>query len=307
MRLRRLVFSIVAFGLLALALCGKPHFSSAASVADVPTYPLSDVRPSFRVQLPLENGTYLGSFLNLNVSASFHVYARTSDERRIPIEDIELLYSVDCGDWKTIPRVSTIHGEMFSPNEGWFHDYEHCNYSVTLPSLSDGWHSVKVFLKPSLYESAPSLYESATGYYPYNYTYVCQNQTVHFKTIRSAGLSVASPQNQTYDSDEVPLIFEIREPSTGVSYCLDNQTIIPVEGNANLTLLSNGLHNLTMYAKDDSGVVVDSITAYFKVNKPQIAALSSETWIAPVAMIVTVVGLSLLVFFKKRERMPQNK
>src|SRR3972149_3343546 len=104
MRLRRLLLSIIASGLLALILYGMPRFSSAAT--NGPTYSLTDVRASMGINSPMENGTYLGSLVTLNAGASFQVYAVTSDIRRIPVEDIELLYNLDDDEWKAIPLIS---------------------------------------------------------------------------------------------------------------------------------------------------------------------------------------------------------
>ncbi len=287
-RLRRLLSIIVVSGLLALALCGMPRFSSAASAADVPPYSLADVMAGMRIKSPMENGTYLGSLVTLNVGASFQVIAWPSDaDRRIPYEDIELLYSVDDGEWQTIPLVSAREWGFPSPN-GYYFDTVHCNYTVTLPPLSEGWHFVQVNFEPELRLGGRQWSNFSSH----------QTQSIHFKTINTTGLSVLFPQNRTYGFDEVPFIFEVDEPSAHVSYSLDNQKNVTQE-NTGLIRLTDGSHNLTVYAKDDFGTVVDSVAVNFSVDSLQTETPSVNAWIAIATITVTVGVLGVLVYLKK--------
>lgn len=109
-------------------------------------------------------------------------------------------------------------------------------------------------------------------------------------------IAVLSPLSQTYNESSVPLVFTIRGKWVNwTGYSLDGKETITVTGNTTLTGLSNGSHNVTVYAKD----LVDtetSVTVWFNVAAP--------FPFVPVAVSVAVVALvaaGLLVYFKKRK------
>lgn len=70
-----------------------------------------------------------------------------------------------------------------------------------------------------------------------------------------------------------------------------------IAGNIILTGLSEGAHNVTVYATDIAGHVGASETITFTVAKPE--SLPTTMVIAPIASVV-VIGVGLLVYFKKR-------
>jgi len=89
---------------------------------------------------------------------------------------------------------------------------------------------------------------------------------------------------------------------------------VTISGNITLTALSNGLHNVTVYANDTFGSMGASETISFTVTAPE----SSET-ITPEptsssepfptvqvavasAASVAVAGAGFLVYFRKRKR-----
>jgi hypothetical protein len=82
-----------------------------------------------------------------------------------------------------------------------------------------------------------------------------------------------------------------------MGYSLDSQPKVQITGNTTLTGLSNGAHNLTVYAQDVAGNTGVSETVYFRVEIPfptaPVAVASAVT--------VAVVGVGLLVYFKRRD------
>ncbi len=116
----------------------------------------------------------------------------------------------------------------------------------------------------------------------------------------SPSVSVLSLVNKTYDLSDVPLHFTVNQPVSQIAYSLDGKENITISGNTTLTGLANGDHNLTIYAKDEAGNTGVSETIYFSVEVPEpfpttfVAAASVAT--------VAVVGVGLLVYFKKRNR-----
>jgi hypothetical protein len=73
-----------------------------------------------------------------------------------------------------------------------------------------------------------------------------------------------------------------------------------IEGNATLTDLAEGEHNVTIFARDNAGNVGASETITFNIsNEPETLP---TTWVATGAISTVVVGAGLLAYFRKRSR-----
>ena len=111
-------------------------------------------------------------------------------------------------------------------------------------------------------------------------------------------LSVASPENRNYTSSEVALNFTVDRHAEWMGYSLDGDENVTVTGNITLTGLSNGLHNVIVYAKDEFGNTGASGTVVFSIEVPfplvPIATASAAS--------IALIGVGLLVYFKKRKR-----
>jgi hypothetical protein len=97
---------------------------------------------------------------------------------------------------------------------------------------------------------------------------------------------IISPSNSNYSTNAMNLNFSISLSAQWIAYSLDNQANVTLEGNSTLTDLSNGQHNITIYANDTSGVNAIPQTVTFTVNLPT-TSLTIET----IAMIATVVSI----------------
>ncbi len=110
-------------------------------------------------------------------------------------------------------------------------------------------------------------------------------------------ISISSPENKTYNDSNVTLAFSTSEPTSKISYSLDGQDNVTITGNTTLTKLSDGNHNVTVYATDEAGNTGASETMYFSVDAPEpfpttpVAAASAAT--------VAVAAVGLLVYFRK--------
>ena len=115
-------------------------------------------------------------------------------------------------------------------------------------------------------------------------------------------ISVLSPENKTYDTSSIQLNFTINEAASQINYSLDGTENVTIAGNTTLTDLPNGDHNVIVYATDEAGNVGISETISFSVAVPKpfhptlVALVLTASGAA-----TTVVGLSLLVYFKKRK------
>jgi hypothetical protein len=109
-------------------------------------------------------------------------------------------------------------------------------------------------------------------------------------------VSALSIENKTFVNSTVPLDFTVNDLVTQISYSLDGHDNVTIAGNTTLTGLSNGEHYITVYYTDIAGNVGTSETSYFTVEVPFPTML-----VAASVITVAVVGIGLLVYFKKRK------
>ena len=119
-----------------------------------------------------------------------------------------------------------------------------------------------------------------------------------FGTVPPAVSIVSLESMATYVSSDVSLNFCLNKPATWVGYSLDGKDNITIAGNTTVTGLASGLHNITVYAKDEFENTGASETISFSVEEPFPTALVA---VASAASVV-IVGVGLLVYFKKRKR-----
>ena len=110
-------------------------------------------------------------------------------------------------------------------------------------------------------------------------------------------IDVVSPVNQTYNGSSVSLVFTVDKQVNWSGYSLDGQDNVTVAGNTTIEGLSSGLHNVTVYARDELENTGASETINFSVEAP----FPTTLVIAPIASVV-VVGVGLLVYFRKRRK-----
>ena len=121
--------------------------------------------------------------------------------------------------------------------------------------------------------------------------------TVFFTIDRtSPKISILSIGNKTYGNLDVTLNFTVSESTSKISYTLDGQENVTIVGNTTLTGLSDGGHNITVYATDFANHTSASETIHFTVEVPE----PFLTTLVPAS--VAVIGVGLLVYFKKRKR-----
>jgi hypothetical protein len=113
-------------------------------------------------------------------------------------------------------------------------------------------------------------------------------------------VSIASPENITYESFDVPLNFTVNESVSQITYSLDGEDNVTVAGNTTLTDLPYEEHNVTVYAQDLAGNVGASETIYFNISQPPPEPEPfPTTLVAVISVSVAVVCAGLLVYFTK--------
>jgi N-acetylneuraminic acid mutarotase len=134
------------------------------------------------------------------------------------------------------------------------------------------------------YVSFLALYATNEQYLPFGYGMVPPE------------IAVVSPGDQTYNATSVSLVFTVNKPALWMSYSLDGQDNVTVSGNATVTGLSSGLHNVTVYARDEFGNVGASETVRFSVAEPFPVVPVATASVAAVA----IIGVGLLVYLRRR-------
>jgi hypothetical protein len=164
--------------------------------------------------------------------------------------------------------------------------------NVTIPRnttlygpLSDGTHTLRVYSVFSDVLSASS--------------------TVNFTVDTTApNVSVLSVQDKTYNSSNIPLVFEVNETTSLITYVLDKR-VYTVYGNASLTELQNGKHQLIVYATDEVGNAGNSETIDFNVAVPLTPQMAYG--VLPPMAIVLIGGLSVLIYLRIRKQSASKK
>jgi hypothetical protein len=110
-------------------------------------------------------------------------------------------------------------------------------------------------------------------------------------------VSIVSPENKTYSTNEVPLKFTTSKPASSTYYSLDGEANVTLTGNTTLTNLPNGTHNLTIYAEDNNGNTEASETIYFTITKE-----ANSTLLLISAAAITAAAIIILVYVWKKKQ-----
>ena len=117
-------------------------------------------------------------------------------------------------------------------------------------------------------------------------------------------ITLLSPLNQTYNQSSVSLVFTVNKAVNWTEYSLDGQQNVTLTGNTTLTGLSNGQHNITVYANDTFGNIGASQTINFKIAKPEPFPAELVTVVSVAVAVAIVAGL--LVYFRKHKPVAQR-
>ncbi|WNZ29640.1 MAG: hypothetical protein IAX21_01860 [Candidatus Bathyarchaeota archaeon] len=121
--------------------------------------------------------------------------------------------------------------------------------NVTLSSLSEGSHNIVVYATDTL---------GHTG----------KSKTVFFSIDTTLPvISIISPINSTYSESSVDLNFTVGEEVSWTRYSLDGARNQTIGGNVTLSSLSDGSHNIVVYATDAANINTgNSSVVYFSVD-----------------------------------------
>jgi hypothetical protein len=110
---------------------------------------------------------------------------------------------------------------------------------------------------------------------------------------------ITLPQNTVYNESSVPLSFTVERQITWAGYSLDGQDNVTITGNTTMSGLTDGAHDVTVYARDEFDNAGASETACFTVKT--LEPFPTLPVAASVAS-VTLIGAGVLIYFRKRKR-----
>jgi hypothetical protein len=277
-----LLFSAVAGTFFANLATADPY----VYVGDVPPKP-DTVPPKISIFSPENNIAYNTNY----VALTFNVSGPTGPTVNQPIV-MEIYYKAD---W--LENNVTVYKYTSDPYSGYPTNGAYTEYSVNLnlTEIPEGNHNIKVIA------------DYHGWYIPSNDPHtlsmngfsISGSSAVSFTIVDTTPprISVLSLENKTYYTSNIPLNFTVSESVSQVTYSLDRQENVTISGNTTLTGLSNGLHNVTVYACDSAGNIDASDTIHFNVEVP----FPTTLVIASIAS-AAVMGIGLLVYYKKRGR-----
>ena len=176
------------------------------------------------------NNSYLkeaaGSTLTLDISVGTMTFAEA------PGETYVLTYSLDGQPYKSLPTVY----------EGIIEDHGSMAHSVntgrtSLPNMLEGNHTIIAHCVLEVDNTA----------------FIGDLQIFFNIDNTPPKILIQTLDNKTYDTTDLPLNFTINEPFHNLSYSLDGNQSVQVDGNTTLTGLTSRSHSLTVYAEDRAG------------------------------------------------------
>jgi hypothetical protein len=294
--MRRIASALTIILALYSAVAGGFSFNqAAANPAPLFSFPFNPVTTLPTIVVPFQNQTYISPEILLSFSIvkpeswfSFNDARRENGQpiTRTFVNITSIYYVVDNGGRRKIP----------------FHDIDSLfdtvptlilNFSTALP-MTAGTHTVKVGLEATSYYWL--------GGYDWSESHGSvelhsDSETVNFT--KALFIEVLLPANKTFDTSSIPLKFTIDEPVSQMTYSLDGKENVAVPGNATLTGLSNGEHNVTVYATDEAGNLGSSKNIVFTIAKPE--PLPHLLVVAVSVAVAIVVAMASSVYWKKRK------
>jgi hypothetical protein len=175
------------------------------------------------------------------------------------------------------------------------------NYYVSVAVLDDKFYFLGgFFLRPSEPRDGPSVNKFQEEYSGANVEYTPLDYGIPDPAFTNPKITLVSPENITYDASSIQLNFTVDKPIEWIGYCLDSQENVTAVGNSTIADLSDGQHNVTVYADDTFGNKGASQTATFAVAIPEVNFPTPTVAAISGTISIIVVGAGILLYLKKR-------
>jgi len=171
------------------------------------------------------------------------------------------------------------------------------NFSISMNNLGFGRHDIRITATLTVQPNydGGGWWHHFTGWEGDHYL---DTGSINFFVENPLTVSILAMANQTFNSAAVPLNFVVEGVTSCMKYSLDRQANVTLNGNTTLTGLSNGEHNVTVYAENYDGNFVCSETVTFAIAVSEHLAI----WVAVTVLSVLLGITGLLFYFKKRKK-----
>jgi parallel beta-helix repeat protein len=152
-------------------------------------------------------------------------------------------------------------------------------------------------------ETPYTVYENYIDHYPLTTPYDIGNVAVDYEEWSPPlRIVIMSPQNATYNATSIDLTLMVSQPTTWLSYSLDDQANITITGNMTLTGLLRGAHTITVLGNTSQAATMASGTVSFYLDVED--SLPIFPIAAGSAAIVAVAIASVLLLLRKKRLSP---
>jgi hypothetical protein len=288
-----LIFTLLFIGLFGTTLVnlGSANPYTNSQYAGKTGAPSSAPSPTVSILCPQNNKAHNSDSITLRFNASVEKFLESDPDHSKPlISGMQITKSFFTADW--LPNQTQIEIAPYLTVEK---DSNKISVALNLTAVPDGEHvlRINVYAEGSVTDPIKWYNFETVGYSQVNFTVDTTPPEVTVEPI----------MNETYAEKEVPevyLNFTVNEAVSRISYVLDGQENITIAGNTTLTNLSYGKHNVTVYATDEVGNTEASQTIDFTLTKEP--EPFPTTLIATASGVsVTIIGIGLLVYIKKRK------
>jgi parallel beta-helix repeat protein len=100
----------------------------------------------------------------------------------------------------------------------------------------------------------------------FSYPHSLQEIVIRTADTTPPTIAILYPENETYPVNSTALTFTVDEPTSWIGYSLDGLTNVTITGNITLTSLSEGSHQIVIYANDTTGNMGSSNMTSFTVD-----------------------------------------
>lgn len=207
-------------------------------------------------------------------------------------------YSLDGAANSTLPHTNTSGNYFLSsrPNVYFPNRY---TYSKPLDNLANGNHTLSIY----------AYLENGTVKQIYGDAFTVDT------TFQSPQLTIISPLNQTYSTNQVQLNYCMNSQVVWAFYTIDSQEWASLKSNLTLTDLAEGTHTITMSVSSEASQhtleAITRETIYFTVDTAsQKEGSPTDGYLLPATVVtiiaIAIIGTTLLLLLKKRVTTPDH-
>ena len=135
---------------------------------------------------------------------------------------------------------------------------------TTIPSDASAYYIMSVFIPKWAYVGIATAYASV-----FLEGTPADSENTNFyigrEDLTPPVIHLSSPENSTYETESVPLVFTVNERTSWTGYSLNDLKNATIAGNTTLAGLTNGSYNVVVWANDTSGNAGSSEIVYFTI------------------------------------------